>query len=145
MTLVRWDPYRHFLTLQREMNRLFEPFVRGEGTSGSPTWTPPADIFERDDDVVVAFELPGVDPKRVELKVEGDHLTIRGERRPAGEVPPERFYARETCHGPFQRTFTMPPTVDREKIRADYAHGILRVTLPKAASAKPRQIPLLAA
>jgi HSP20 family protein len=137
--LTRWDPFRDLARLQDEMSRLFEertPYRTGE----SMGWTPLADIYEDDDAVTLRFELAGVDPAQVEIRFENGVLTLRGERKLEAEDKKENYHRVELSYGTFTRSFTLPATVDAEKIKAESKHGILTVVLPKRAESKPRSI-----
>jgi HSP20 family protein len=126
------------------MNRLFDESVRsvrqGDETLSTSVWTPPVDIFETENEVVVKAELPEVNQKDIEIQVENSTLTLRGERRFDKEVKQESFHRIERPYGTFARSFTLPTTIDQEKIRADYKDGILRVVMPKREETKPKQI-----
>jgi HSP20 family protein len=145
MAIVRWEPFRDLVSIQERMNRLFDDAFRGIGrgadddiTSGS--WAPAVDIFEQDGNIVLKAELPGVDPKDVEVRVENNVLTLRGERRFENEVKRESFHRIERSYGSFGRSFTLPNVIDTEKIKAEFKDGVLRMTLPKKEEAKPKQI-----
>ena len=148
MTLVRWNPIRDFSVLQNQMNRLFEDALGtwlGESNGGGNTnWVPPADIYENDNDLIVRAELPGVDPKMVDVRVENNVLTIRGERPFEQKVQKENYHRLERSYGTFSRSFTLPATIDADKIRAEYRDGILNLTLPKSEKAKPKRIQISA-
>lgn len=118
MTIVRWEPFRGF--------------------GGS--WAPAVDVFEKDNDIVLRAELPGIDPKKVEIRVENNTLSLSGERNAETEVKKENYHRVERSYGKFSRSFTLPNVVDVEKIRAEYKDGILQLTLPKRDEAKPKQI-----
>jgi len=147
MAIVRWEPFRDLVSIQGRMNRLFDEAFRGatrqsgdeeEWSLGS--WAPAVDIFEQDGDIVLKAELPGVDPKDVDVRVENNVLTLRGERKLDNEVQKENYHRVERAYGSFSRSFTLPSVVDTEKIKADYRDGVLRVNLPKREEAKPKQI-----
>jgi len=146
MAIVRFEPFRDLLSIQDRMNHLFDGAFRGvargaedEGlTSGS--WAPAVDIFEQEDRIVLKAELPGLDPKDVDIRVENNTLTLRGERRVENEVKQEDYRRVERSYGTFSRSFTLPSVVDREHIKAEFQNGVLNLTLPKKAEAKPRQI-----
>jgi HSP20 family protein len=144
MPVTRWDPFRDLLGLQDRMNRLFDESVRsvrqGDEALSTSVWTPPVDIFETENEVVVKAELPEVNQKDIEIQVENSTLTLRGERRFDKEVKQESFHRIERPYGTFARSFTLPTTIDQEKIRADYKDGILRVVMPKREETKPKQI-----
>ena len=148
MTLVRWNPIRDFSVLQSQMNRLFEDAMGtwlGESNGrGNTNWVPLADIYENDNDLIVRAELPGVDPEMVDLRVENNVLTIRGERPFEQKVEQENYHRLERSYGTFSRSFTLPATIDADKIRAEYRDGILNLTLPKSEKAKPKRIQIAA-
>jgi len=144
MAIVRWDPFRDLMTLQDRMNRLFEETARGRGGEDEWTlggsWAPAVDIYEHEGDIVLKAELPGIDPKNVDIRVENNVLSLRGERRVDSEVKKESYHRVERAYGTFARSFTLPNLVDTEKIKADYKEGVLTLLLPKKEEAKPRQI-----
>jgi len=148
MAIVRWEPFRDMLTLQDRMNRLFdESFRTARGGGGAEedwalggSWAPLVDIYEREGNIVLKAELPGVDPKDVDIRVENNVLTLRGERKFDDEVKRDNYHRVERAYGAFSRSFTLPNVVDTGDIKAEYRDGVLSVTLPKRAEAKPRQI-----
>jgi HSP20 family protein len=120
------------------MNRLFDDRVyRGSESVG---WTPACDIYEDDESVTLRFELAGVDPKDVDVRFENGVLTVNGERKLEREDKRENYHRVERSYGTFTRAFSLPATVDPERIKAETKHGVLNVTLPKKAEAKPRPI-----
>jgi HSP20 family protein len=144
MPVTRWDPFRDLLGLQDRMNRLFEESVRnvrqGDEALSTSVWTPPVDIYETENEVIVKAELPEVNQKDIEIQVENNTLTLRGERKFDKELKQENFHRIERPYGTFARSFTLPMTIDQEKIKADYKDGILRVVMPKREEIKPKQI-----
>jgi HSP20 family protein len=145
MAIVRFEPFRDLVTIQDRMNRLFNEAFRGTragdedwGLGGS--WAPAVDILEQDGNIVLKAELPGVDPKDVEVRVENNTLTLRGERRFDNETKRENYHRVERSYGTFTRSFSLPNVVDTEKIKAEYRDGVLNVTLPTKEEAKPKQI-----
>jgi HSP20 family protein len=128
------------------MNRLFDESFRGINRTGSEedwvggSWAPAVDIYEQNGNIVLKAELPGVDPKDVDVRVENNILTLRGERKLENEVKRESYHRVERAYGSFTRSFTLPNVVDTEKIKAEYKDGLLRMTLPKKDEAKPKQI-----
>ena len=106
----------------------------------SEGWRPPVDILEKDGNLYLRAELPGVDEKEIDLKLEGNVLTIRGERKPTSENDGYTLYQTESCCGPFSRSFTIPESVDPGKISAQFRNGILSITLPQKPEVKPRSI-----
>jgi len=147
MSFARWNPLNEMNLLQSQMNRLFDTALQGwPGESNTTaTWTPPVDIYETENDLTVNLDLPGVDPKQVDVSVENNVLTIRGERHFAEKQHQENFHRVERSYGTFARSFTLSRSVDSEKIRANYQAGVLTITLPKAEAAKPRRIQIAAA
>jgi len=145
-SLIRWEPFREFATLSDRMNRLFGETGRSlpawpteEGlTTG--VWNPPVDVFETNESIVLKADLPEVSKEDVDISVQGNVLTIRGERKREEEVKEKDFYRMERSHGVFTRSFTLPGTVDPEKIEAGFSSGVLTVTLPKREESKPKQI-----
>lgn len=142
MALTRWDPFRDLDVLQDRMNRLFDDAGRGWRTepASTTTWSPSVDIFETEGEIVVKAELPGMDRKDVVLNLENNVLTLKGERRFEKETKEENYHRIERSYGSFSRAFSIPATVDEEKIRADYKDGVLKIVLPKKEQAKPKQI-----
>ena len=143
MAISRWDPFRDLNVLQDRMNRLFDDAGRGwraDEPAATTTWSPAVDIYETENEIVVQAELPGVDRKDISLNLENNVLTLKGERRFEKETKEENYHRIERSYGGFARTFSIPATVDEEKIRADYRDGILKIALPKKEQVKPKQI-----
>jgi HSP20 family protein len=144
MALARWTPMGNLQSFQEEMNRMFHDFFRGGegGDQGwaSGAWTPPVDIYETEDALVLTAMLPGVSKDDVSIEVHNNTLLLRGERKPASAVSDERYYRRECMYGPFQRSFVLPTTVDQNQVQATYHDGLLELRLPKVEAAKPRRI-----
>ncbi len=136
--MTRWEPFRDLARIQDEMARLFED--RRFGAGESVGWTPACDIYEDEEAVALRFELAGVDPKDVEIRFENGVLTLKGERKLEHEEKRESYHRVELNYGTFTRSFSLPATVDAEKIRAESRNGVLTVTLPKKPEAKPRSI-----
>jgi len=143
MAVVRWDPFRDLSMLQDRMNRLFEDTNRGwrsDEPASTTTWSPAVDIFETEGEIIVKAELPGMDRKDIALNLEKNVLTLKGERRFEKEAKEENYHRIERSYGGFSRSFSIPATVDDDKIRADYKDGVLTIALPKKEQAKPKQI-----
>ncbi len=144
MTLItRWDPFREFVTLQDRMNRLFRDSYGPEGreeTLTTTTFAPPVDVYEDEHNVILKIEVPGIDEKDIDVRVENNTLTVHGERKFEKEEKEENFRRVERQYGSFTRTFTLPNTVDADKVQADYDKGVLKIQLAKKAEAKPKQI-----
>jgi HSP20 family protein len=136
--VVRWDPYRDITALRDEMNRLF---TRSLGdTAGGSAWTPAMDIFDTQDAVVLKAELPGLTPDDIDIEIDDNVLTVKGERRFEDTVEEGRYYRLERAYGGFSRTVTLPQGVKSEEISADFDNGVLHVRIPKADEVKPRKI-----
>ena len=142
MAIVRLDPFREFATLQDRVNRLFgDVYLRDEDVTTRGRWVPSVDIYETDShDLVIKAELPDMTREAIEVTVENDTLTLRGERKLPGDVKEEQFRRVERHYGAFTRSFTLPNTVDASKVSAEYKHGVLTVKLPFREEAKPRTI-----
>ena len=141
MALVKWDPFRELDTLQGRMSRLFqENFGRPLAEPGEGLWTPAVDIMEDEHNLIVKAELPDLDEKDVDVKVENNVLTLRGQKKLEREEKREEYHLIESSYGSFSRSFTLPGTVDQDKIQAVYEKGVLRITLPKKAEAKTKTV-----
>jgi HSP20 family protein len=143
VAIIKWDPYRDVMTLRDRMNRLFEDMSSGKGQDRDlvpGAWAPSVDIYETENEVVLAAEIPGVDEKDVEIKVEDNNLTIRGERKFEKETKEENYHRIERSYGSFARSFVLPNSMDAEKVAAEYQDGLLTLTLPKREEAKPKTI-----
>lgn len=141
-TITRWDPFRNIATLQEQVNRLFEDsFFRSRADESSlAAWTPAVDIYEDGNQMVIKADLPEVNEKDIEVRLENNLLSIRGERKFEKKVSEENYLRVERAYGSFSRSFSLPSTVDAEHINAEYRNGVLTVTLPKREESKPRQI-----
>ncbi|MBV9574213.1 MAG: Hsp20/alpha crystallin family protein [Acidobacteriales bacterium] len=144
MTVItRWDPFREFSTLQDRMNRLFRDSYGSEGRDESLTTTsfaPPVDVYEDEHNISLKIEVPGIDEKDIDVRIENNTLTVHGERKFEKEEKEENFRRVERQYGSFTRSFTLPNTVDAEQVKASYDKGILKISLAKKAEAKPKQI-----
>jgi HSP20 family protein len=137
--LTRWNPYRELNALQSHMNRLFEAQY-GQESLTTGAFVPPVDIYEDEHSIQLKLEVPGIDEKDLDIKVENNTLTVTGERRFEKEEKEENFHRMERRYGSFTRSFTLPTTVNTEDIKADYEQGVLKVRLAKRSEAKPKQI-----
>ena len=143
-SLIRWEPFRDLTSLRERMDRLFDEFGgRGwpaeEGLS-TGVWNPAVDVYETKDSLVLKADLPDVSKDDVSLAVEGNVLTIHGERKKEKEVKEKDYYRMERSYGAFSRSFTLPSSVNSEKIEAVFSGGVLTITLPKKEESKPKQI-----
>lgn len=138
--LARWDPVSEFVSLRQAMDRLFEDsFVRPAGWRDTGrTVRPPLDIYATDNDIVIMMALPGVKPEDVDVTVEGDTVTIRGEFKPP--IENVDYAVQERTYGPFRRVVTLNVPVQADKSEAAFKDGVLTLTLPKAEEIKPRVI-----
>ena len=142
---TQWDPFAEMQDLEREMNRALKACSGPAGRTATlpkVSWTPPVDIYETKDEMVVILELPGVSQKEVEISLVGDTLSVRGERRLAAEVEEENCHRVERRFGPYFRALVLPSVVDSSRIKAVYKDGLLEIRLPKREEAKPRVIPV---
>lgn len=136
MTLVtRWNPYRELNRVNRLFNAQF-----GEESLSAGAFVPPVDVYEDEQGVQLKLEVPGVDEKDLDIRVENNTLTVSGERKFEKEEKEENFHRVERRYGSFTRSFTLPTTLSTEDIKADYEQGVLKIRLAKRAEAKPRQI-----
>jgi HSP20 family protein len=138
-TLVRWQPWSELATLHREMSRLMNGLGDENGTS-SQGWVPAVDVWETENDVVYAFDLPGIPEDKISVEVENGSLTVSAERTRTNELSNDRFYRFERRHGTFTRTIGLPQGVSEDAIKADYSNGVLEIHVPKPEQAKPKRI-----
>jgi HSP20 family protein len=140
--LTRWEPFREFVTLQDRMNRLFrESYPEGrEEALTTSTFAPPVDVYEDEHSITLKIEVPGIDEKDIDVRLEDNTLTVHGERKFEKEEKEENYRRVERQYGSFTRTFTLPNTVDAENVTANYDKGVLNVQLAKKSEAKPKQI-----
>jgi len=152
MALIPWrslrdfDPFEEWGTIQDRINRLFEEtfgrYPVGKRESLERTWSPVVDIYEEKDNIIVKAELPGIKKEDVSIEIKNNVLTISGERKHEAEKKKENYHRIERYYGKFSRSFTLPETVQVDKVKASYKDGILEITLPKAEEAKPKSIPI---
>ena len=141
MRLTRWEPFGDLLGLQERMNRIFDDTVHRLGSiDNGGAWCPCADVMEREGEIILTLELPGVEKQDIEINVDGNTLTVRGEKKLADGTKPEEYHRVERRYGTFSRSFTLLDTVDGSKIKAAHKEGLLRLTLPKKDIIKPRRI-----
>lgn len=143
MAMTRFDPFRDLAVLQDRMNRLFNESYgprQSDDLMSRGSWTPAVDIYEVEGALVLKAELPDLRREDIEVNIENNTLTLRGERRLDNEIKQESFHRIERAYGSFVRQFSLPPTVDATKIGAEYKNGVLTVRLPIREEAKPRTI-----
>jgi HSP20 family protein len=141
-TLTRWDPYNTYSTIQDEMTRLFEDnFGRTRRSPSAITaWAPAVDIFETEHELVLKADLPDLDEKDIDVRVENNMITLSGERKFEKELKEENYLRVERSYGSFSRSFSLPNTVKMDAVQAEYKNGVLTVRLPKREESKPKQI-----
>jgi HSP20 family protein len=141
MAITRWDPFRDVIALQNRVNSLLRDFNEGgESALTTATFVPAVDIYEDPQKVVLKLEVPGIEEKDLDVRVENHTLTVKGERKFEKEEKEENFHRIERRYGSFYRAFTLPSTVDTENVQASYSAGILKLELKKKAEAQPKQI-----
>ena len=142
MALVPWKPFDEFTTFRREMDRLWDRFFAERPTLDmfERGLEPALDICETKSNLVIKAELPGIDPKEIDISLTGDTLTIKGEKQQEKEEKEENYYRIERSYGIFSRTIKLPVSVQNDRIKASYQHGVLKITLPKSEEAKQKQI-----
>lgn len=141
--MSQWDPFRDLVTIQDQMNRLFQDTMtrqRGQVPLESGQWSPAVDIVEESDRILLRADLPGVEQNTIELRVDDNVLTLKGERPLPTDLKPESVHRSERPHGTFLRSFSLPGNIDQGGIRANQRNGVLEVVLPKKQEAKARAI-----
>ena len=141
MALVRWDPIRELDSLQGDMNRLFDRFFEGRAPNGTARrWIPAMDLVETDDHLVLRGDLPGMSEDDLDIEIKDNGLTVSGERKAESEEKGEGYHRVERAFGSFSRSLTLPQGVDADQIKAEFDKGVLEVTIPKPAEAKPTRV-----
>jgi len=143
MAIIRWDPFRDMSTLREKMNRLFEDAFTGRAEDKeivSSAWAPAVDIYENENELVLTAEIPGIDEKDIEIKIEDNTLTLKGERKFEKETKEENYHRIERSYGSFFRAFTLPHSVDTDKVQAVHENGVLKITMPKRQELKPKTV-----
>ena len=138
-TLVRWEPFRELSTLHSEMSRLVNGLVEGNGRTGQ-NWVPTLDVWETDDELVYAFDLPGIPEDKISIELHDDTLTVSAQREQTAEVSNEHFYRFERRYGTFSRAVGLPPGTDESKVRASVEEGVLEIRVAKPEVQKPKKI-----
>ncbi len=145
MALVRWEPFRELAALQNEMGRWMSQMTGATGAptggnGGSSTWLPAVDAWETENELVLAFDLPGIPEDKITVELDDNVLTVSGERARTQEQSGDRFYRYERRFGTFSRSVTLPQGVNEEQIKANYRDGVLEIRVPKPEEQKPRRI-----
>jgi HSP20 family protein len=146
MAIIRWDPFRDLVTIREKMNRMFEDAVSTRGEEKdliSGSWAPAIDIYETENELVLSAEVPGIDEKDIEIRIEDGTLTLRGERKFEKEARQENYHRIERAYGAFSRSFSLPPNVDQENVQAEHADGVLKIHMPKKPESKPKTVKIL--
>jgi HSP20 family protein len=142
MAIVKYNPFRELRTMQDQMNRMLDMAWNREFGEElrEGMWQPPVDIYEDEHSVIIKAEVPDVDQKDIEVKIENNTLTLRGERKHSSDIRKENYYRVERYFGQFQRSFSLPQTIDQNNVQASCDKGILTITLPKKKEAESKQI-----
>jgi HSP20 family protein len=142
MAIVKWEPFRDLMVMQDRMTRLFDETLSRiwKEDVARGVWSPPVDILERGNEIVLKIDLPEVSQSEIDIKVEENTLIVQGERKFRKETSEETYLQIERPYGTFRRTFTIPRTIDPEGIKASYKDGVLRIILPRAGEVHPRRV-----
>jgi HSP20 family protein len=141
MSVIRWDPFRELHALQRRVNRLFEEASRRRTQPEfGASWSPDVDIYETEAEIVIQAELPGLDRRHISLNLDGQVLTLSGNRPMERDNREENYQRIECSYGPFSRSFTLPAGVRGDRARADYTDGVLTIELPRTRNPESRRI-----
>jgi HSP20 family protein len=140
MAITRWDPFHEVVSLQNRVNSLFRNLNEGESPMASASFVPPVDIYEDADKLTLKLEIPGMNEKDLDVRVEDNTLTVRGERKFEAEEKEQNFHRIERAYGSFYRAFTLPVTIETDKVQANYNAGVLKLELKKKPEAQPKQI-----
>jgi HSP20 family protein len=139
-TLVRWEPFRELASLQSEMSRLLNGLYESGNGGSQKGWVPALDVWETENEVVYAFDLPGIPEDKLSVELHDDTLTVSGEREKRAEISRDGFYRFERRTGAFTRTVAVPQGTDESKIAASYRDGVLEVHVAKPEVSKPKRI-----
>ncbi|MGA2833358.1 MAG: Hsp20/alpha crystallin family protein [Terracidiphilus sp.] len=140
MAITRWDPFREVVALQNRVNSLFRDLNEGDDPVAAASFVPAVDIYEDAQKVMLKLEVPGIDQKDLDVRIEDHTLTVKGERKFESEEKEQNFHRIERRYGSFYRAFTLPNTVDTENVAASYNAGVLKLELKKKPEAQPKQI-----
>lgn len=138
----RWDPFEDLRRMQREMDRVFDRFLGGETmiVEGHGFWVPSIESYTKDGNLIYRCELPGIDPKDLDVSVTEREIVIKGERKETKEAKKENYLSREIAYGTFERHFALPESARTDDVKAKFSNGILEITVPAPASAKARKV-----
>ncbi len=147
MAIIRWDPFRDLVTMREKMNRMFEDAVAARGEEKDMiqgSWAPAIDIYETENELILSAEVPGIDEKDIEIRIEEGTLTLKGERKFEEEARQENYHRIERAYGSFSRSFSLPPYIDQENVHAEHADGVLKIHMPKKPESKPKTVRIVA-
>lgn len=148
MAIIRWDPFRDLMTLRGKMNSIFEDASASRGEEKdlvASSWTPSVDIFETEDEVVLTAELPGIKDENIDIKVEDNTLTLKGERKFEKDINEDSYHRIERAYGSFYRSFSLPHYIKQDKIKAENDFGVLKIKMPKKHESKPHKVKIIQA
>lgn len=138
--ITRWNPYVNVTGLQEQLNRFFELGSQGRDENSLTSWAPAVDIYETENELVLKADLPDINEKELDVRIENNTLSIHGERKFEQKVKEGGYLRTERSYGSFNRSFSLPNTVNTEAIKAEYKNGVLTIELPKRAESKPKQV-----
>jgi HSP20 family protein len=138
--ITRWNPYVSVTGLQEQLNRFFELGSQGRDENSLTSWAPAVDIYETENELVLKADLPEINEKELDVRIENNTLSIHGERKFEQKVKEGGYLRTERSYGSFSRSFSLPNTVNTEAIKAEYKNGVLTIELPKRAESKPKQV-----
>jgi HSP20 family protein len=142
VAITKFDPFRNLLNFQEQFNRLFDDTFRFRGESALTAWAPAVDIYETENELVLKADLPDINEKDLDIRLENNTLTIQGERKFEKQVSEDNYLRVERAYGSFTRSFALPSSVNPDQIHAEYQNGVLTVRMPKREESKPKQIKL---
>ncbi len=142
VAITKFDPFRNLLNFQEQFNRVFDDTFRFRGESALTAWAPAVDIYETENELVLKADLPDINEKDLDIRLENNTLTIQGERKFEKQVSEDNYLRVERAYGSFSRSFALPSSVNPDQIHAEYQNGVLTVRMPKREESKPKQIKL---
>ncbi|MEO1785306.1 Hsp20/alpha crystallin family protein [Thermodesulfobium sp. 4217-1] len=136
------DPFENLFTIQERINKVFNDLLPSSEVDSTSRWVPAIDVFEKEGNIEIELEAPGIKEEDLKIKIEDGMLIISGERKFEKEDKKENYYRMERSYGSFSRSFSLPDNVERDKIGAKYENGLLKITLPKKPESQPKEIPV---
>jgi HSP20 family protein len=146
MALIKWQPFKEFVNVRREIDKLFDDVLAKTDevkTEFTLDWAPDVDVEETEDALIIHAEVPGINPKDVDIKIQGDTLTIKGERKEEKEEKKKNYLKKERSYGSFVRSFSLGIPIKQDAVKAKSKNGVLTITIPKAEEAKEKTIKVL--